>query len=230
MKSSTAILKIRDRLNKRDSQLGKNIKNEAIQESVNKAVIELARIFIKGNTQNKDSIEEVTSRVLDLQVLLKEEPLSFINKGLFVESEKLPLDFFHPIVLEVYGKKGECSYKVDSDLREEINSNKLLDDYTSQPSIDFNQSFHTIFSNRIRQYHNKDFDVTSLKLKYYRLPKFIIFPNTYQLDKSKGKDVTWEFKEDFCEIIIDAAVAIIAGDINDINAFQLAKQRVEQNN
>jgi hypothetical protein len=231
MKSSIALLKIRERLSKRDSQYSKNIKKEAIQESVNKAVLDLCRRLLRGKNLFFEQAEESETRVTDLQILISEPiPLRFSKKEGYVETEKIPSNFFKHIGLSVLAKKNECKDRVSSDFREYANAGDLLGDWTTEPSFDFDQSFHTIANDRIQQYHDDDFEVEKIDLYYYRIPKFIKFPNTFQPDGSLGNDDEWEFKEDFCELIIDEAVKIIAGDIESINQYQLAEKRVEENN
>ena len=43
-------------------------------------------------------------------------------------------------------------------------------------------------------------------------------------------DVQSEFKDDIVEVMIDEAVAILAGDIESMNQRQIEEQRVEKNN
>lgn len=231
MKSSIALLKIRERLNKRDSQYSKNIKKEAIQEAVNKARLELCRRLLRGNNIFQEQAEESETRVADLQILIsKPLPLTFSKKEGYVETEKIPKDYFKHIGLSVLAEKEGCKEYINSDFREYVNSGDLLRDWTTEPSFDFDQSFHTIASDKIQQYHNDDFEIEKIELHYYRFPKYIKFPNTYQDDGSNGNDDEWEFKEDFCELIIDEAVKIIAGDIESINQYQIAEKRIESNN
>lgn len=229
MKSSIALLKVRDRLNKRSSQANKNIRNEAIQESVNKVVLELCRRFIKGKSLGNESAEETKSRVSDLQVLLKNQDLSGRNKSDHFESLKIPSDFFEQVRIDVYAEKDGCTANVSSDFREEANARDLLSDSMASPSFELDQCFHTVFNNKIKVYHNDDFKVNKITLTYYKEPKYIRFPNTFQPDGVPSSDDTWEFKNDFCELIIDNAVKILAGDIESINVYQVTDQRIKEN-
>ena len=60
-----------------------------------KAISEWVRRQIHGKNQTQEGDEETAMRVDDLQVLLKSENLSFRNKGLYVETEKLPADYLY---------------------------------------------------------------------------------------------------------------------------------------
>lgn len=223
MKSSIALLKIRERLNKRSSQANKNIKNEAIQETVNKVLPEMCRNIIKTGS------EQTETRASDIQILLKTEPLGGKMKKEFFESVLIPEDYFAHVSLAVLGSKDGCKGSINSDLREEGNSQDLLKDWSSQPSFDFDQTFHTLFANKIKIYHNEDFIVEKGTLTYYRQPKYIRFPNTYQFDGRPGTDDTWEFRDDFCELIIDNAVLVIAGDIESQGVYQVTDKRIKEN-
>ncbi len=222
MKSSIALLKIRERLGKRSSQANKFVKNEAIQETVNKVVLERCRKIAK-------SAEETETDVSDLQVLLKTESLSGKMKDVHFETTKIPTDYFKHINVSPIAEKEECRATITSDLREESNSKELLGDWSSQPSFDLDQTFHTLFNNKIKVYHNKDFTITKVVLTYYKQPKYIRFPKTYQYDGLTAKDETWEFKDDFCELIIDDAVLVIASDIESGGVYQTTDKRIKEN-
>jgi hypothetical protein len=222
MKSSIALLKIRERLNKRSTQANKFVRNEAIQETINKVVLERCRKIAK-------SAEQTDEKALDLQVLLKTEELGGKMKDLYFESSKIPTDYFKHIHTEPIVTKDGCTGSISSDLREESNSKELLGDWSSQPSYELDQTFHTFFNNRIKVYHNKDFDVQKLYLTYYKQPKYIRFPKTFQYDGIIPKDETWEFKDDFCELIIDDAVLVIAADIESSGVYQATDKRIKEN-
>jgi hypothetical protein len=221
MKSSIALLKIRERLNKRSSQANKFVKNEAIQETVNKVVLERIRKIAKNS-------EDTETSVSDLQVLLKSESLSGKMQDVYFETTKIPTDYFKHINVSPLAEKDGCLGSITSDLREESSSKLLLADWSSQPSWDFDQTFHTLFNNKIRVYHNKDFVINKATLTYYKQPKYIRFPKTFQYDGLPAKDETWEFKDDFCELIIDDAVLVIAADIESKSVYQTTQERIKE--
>ena len=81
-------------------------------------------------------------------------------------------------------------------------------------------------SNKIRIYTNNKFELEDAVLTYYRKPQPIQF--TGCIDISTGiastTDVICEFKDDVTELMIDGAVAILAGDIESFNQMQRAQQ------
>ena len=69
-------------------------------------------------------------------------------------------------------------------------------------------------------------------MTYYRQPRNIELEgctDPYTLIVSPA-DVESEFKDDIVELIIDEAVSIIAGDINDVNQYVRGSANAEKNN
>lgn len=211
-------VKIDLRLNKSSSSDYDNIWSYVKQEAFNKGVNEWVRRQYHGNNQKQEGDEETLIRVDDLQVLLKKDNLTLRDKGLFVETNKLPSDYLYFKRLTPYVSKGDCSNVIiQSYLKEEANVDSLL----TMPSFDFEETFHTIIGNRLHVYHNKDFTIDKVELTYYRKPIFYDF---------KKLSTVVEFKDDICELLVDEACKIIASDIESLNAKALTESRVEINN
>ncbi len=213
-----ASAKIDLRLNKGASGDYDNLWSYQKQEAFNKGINEWIRRQKRGKNQTQEGDEETDTRVDDLQVLLKSEVLLSKNKGLFNQTSKLPADYLYFKRLTPIVSKGSCSnVRIKSHLREEAN----VDELTTLPSFNFEETFHTIINNRAHVYHNKDFTIESIELTYYRKPKFYNF---------KKLDTVIEFKDDVCEIFVDEACKILASDIESINQKNLAQERAEFNN
>lgn len=211
--------KIDIRLNKGASSDYDNIWPYVKQEAFNKAVNEWIRRQYRGNNSSHEGDEETITRVDDLQVLLKKDNLTIRDKGVFVESNKLPADYLYFKRLTPYVSKGNCtSILIKSHLREEANVDDLL---PSLPSFKFEETFHTMIGNRFHIYHNKDFTIDKVELTYYRKPLIYNF---------KKLDTIVEFKDDIADMLVDEACKIIASDIESLNAKALAESRVESNN
>lgn len=211
--------KIDIRLNKGASSDYDNIWSYVKQEAFNKAVNEWIRRQYRGNNISREGDEETTARVDDLQVLLKKDNLTIRDKGVFVESNKLPSDYLYFKRLTPYVSKGNCnSVTMKSHLREEANVDDLL---PSLPSFKFEETFHTIIGNKLHIYHNKDFKIDKIELTYYRKPVFYTF---------KKLDTILEFKDDIADMLVDECCKIIASDIESLNAKALTESRVEGNN
>ena len=210
--------KIDLRLNKGASGDYDNIWSYQKEEAFNKALNEWVRRQKRGKNVTQEGDEETVDRIDDLQILLKTEPLTTRNKGLFNQSNKLPSDYLYFKRLTPIVSKDECTgFLIKSHLREEAN----VDDLVTLPSFEFEETFHTLINNKAHIYHNKAFTIDSVTLTYYRKPKVYSF---------KKLDTVIEFKDDICELIIDDTCKILASDIESINQKNLAQERAENNN
>ena len=212
-------VKIDLRLNKSSSSDYDNLWSYVKQEAFNKAISEWVRRQVRGKNMTQEGDEESRARVDDLQILLKKDTVSFRDKGLYVETSKLPTDYLYFKRLTPYVSKGVCgSRPIDSHLKEEANVDKLL---KSVPSFKFEETFHTLIGNRAHVYHNEDFTVEKIELTYYRKP--VIY-------NAKKLSTVIEFGDDVCNMLVDDASRIIASDIESLNAKALTENRAESNN
>lgn len=231
MQASLIQIKIKERVNKGDSADYDNLECWQIREAYNKEQLEWTRRQIHGKNDTQEGDEESAQRVNDLQTLLQPATLEVRKNGVFFEAKHLPADllFLKRVTPVVSCKK--CKEKtIKSTLREEANVDEYLQDWSMQPSFEFEETFHTMINDTIRVYANGEFEVKEIKIVYYRIPRSINFGNCQQMDGSSGTEIDPEFKDDIVELIIDGAVSILAGDIESPNAMQITKQRSEINN
>lgn len=215
------VLKYQNRMNKSDSQDYDNLWWYQIEESYYKGMIEVIRSLKQGKNLKQEGDEETTDAVDNLQSLLKIDNLSFVNKDRYVECRKLPTDYLYFKRISPKCNKGECkNVYLKSQMREEANVDDLLIDYMTKPSFDMEQCFHTIAGNKVRIYHNDDFEIKEAVLTYYALPPRPTF--------DRNKAVTIDFKIDLAELFIDAGIRILSGDIESLNQKTLADERVEK--
>jgi hypothetical protein len=215
------VLKYQNRLNKSDSQDYDNLWWYQIEESFYKGMIETIRSLKQGKNPKQESDEETSDSVDNLQSLLKTDILPFTNKDRYVECKKLPTDYLYYKRVSPKCNKGTClNVQLKSYLREEANVDDLLIDYMTQPSFDMEQCFHTLAGDRIRIYHNNDFEIKEATLTYYAVPPRVTF--------DRNKAVTINFKVDLVELFIDAGIRILSGDIESLNQKALADERVEK--
>ena len=80
-----------------------------------------------------------------------------------------------------------------------------------------------MLSNKFRVYHNNDFEVNEVILTYYREPLKISC-------LKKDYDKVWEWKDDVARMIISEAVKILAGDTENVTAYEIANTNTENNN
>lgn len=215
--------KYKARLNKSDSSDYDNLWLYQIEETFNKGILEVVRRLKRGKNQTQEGDEETRDRIDDLQILLKDKLVSVGQYPIFVDTALFPSDYLYFKKITPLVTKGECKrVRIKSYLREEANADVLLSDWDSQPSFDFEETFHTITGNKVRIYHNNDFKVEEAILTYYKLPRFISF--------TKTKPVPLEFKDDVSEMMIDEGIKIMASDLESGNQKSFAEERTENNN
>lgn len=234
MNNTTLQLKIKQRLNKLDSQDYDNFECWQIVEAFNKGQVEWVRRQIQGVNIAKAGDEQTRMRISDLQILLKTEPLVMDTMDTYSQSQVIPSDFMYFKRVNIHAHKDCCETKNDMAviyLAEEENVPLLLGDDLKKPSFEWGETFCTFVGNRLRVYTGNDFDVKSAEIMYYRFPVNIqlagcVDPYTLQ---ASGADVECEFKDDIAEILIDEAVQILAGDIESITQYQIAQTNSQTN-
>lgn len=232
MLNSTISIKIKERLNKLDSNDYDNIECWQIVEAFNKAQVEWTRRQLHGINSVREGDEQSTRRKDDLQVLLSTHSLTLANKDYYY-SGKIPVEYLQWKRVDVYAKKDCCDKRrMTVYLAEEGNLNQLLRDVNKRPDFNWAETFATLKGDSVNIYTNNDFAVESADIVYYRQPikieiKGCVDPYTNQ---ASTVDIVCEFKDDIIELIIDEAVSIIAGDIESPNQFGRGTQNAERNN
>jgi hypothetical protein len=232
MLNSTIQIKIKERLNKLDSQDYDNINCWQISEAFNKAQVEWVRRQLHGINIVKEGDEGSTRRKDDLQVLLTTEGLSLTDKEYYYFGN-LPENYMQWKRVDVYAKKDCCDKRrMTVYLAEEESLNQLLRDNQKRPSFEWAETFATLIGNTTHIYTNDEFDIESANLIYYRQPRRIqISGCTNPYDNTVSTiNVDCEFKDDIVEVIIDEAASIIAGDIESGNQFSRGTETAERNN
>jgi hypothetical protein len=223
---------MKQRLNKLDSQDYDNIYCWQIVESFNKAQVEWIRRQLHGTNIVKEGDEQSTRRKDDLQALLVTQPISVTDKEYYYKGN-LPSNYLQWKRVDVYANKGCCDKRrMTVYLAEEGNLNQLLRDKSKQPNFEWAETFVTLIDNTIHVYTNNEFDIAETSLVYYRQPVKIQIENCS--DPYTGvistSDVQCELKDDIIELIIDEAVAILAGDIESGNQYSRNSEGAERNN
>jgi hypothetical protein len=232
MLNSTITIKLKQRLNKLDSQDYDNIECWQVVEAFNKAQVEWVRRQLHGINITKEGDEGSTRRKDDLHVLLVTENLNAVDAGIYYDGN-VPADYLQWKRVDVFAKKDCCDKRrMTVYLAEEGNLNQLLRDKAKQPSFEWAETFATLKGTKVNIYTNDEFEIDSASLIYYRQPRKIqilgcVDPYT---NTQTTQEVESEFKDDIIELIIDEAASIIAGDIESGNQFSRGTQGAERNN
>jgi hypothetical protein len=232
MLNSTIEIKIKQRLNKLDSQDYDNIECWQIVEAFNKAQVEWARRQLHGINIVKEGDEGSTRRKDDLQVLLDTQALNLFDKEYYYFGN-LPDDYLQWKRVDVYAKKDCCEKRrMTTYLAQEGDLNQLLRDKGKQPNFEWAETFATLIGNTTHIYTDGKFEIQNANLIYYRQPIQIQIQGC--VDPYTGvqstQNVECEFKDDIIEVIIDEAVSILAGDIESGNQFSRGTETAERNN
>lgn len=232
MLNSTITIKMKQRLNKLDSQDYDNITCWQVVESFNKAQVEWVRRQLHGINLVKEGDEQSTRRKDDLQKLLIKIPLTTVKKDVYYEGN-IPDNYLQWKRVDIYAKKECCNdRRMTVYLAEEGNLNQLLRDKSKQPSFDWAETFATLINNTVHLYTNNDFEISESELTYYRQPTKIQILNCSDpyTGITSTAEVECEFKDDIIELIIDEAVSILAGDVESGNQFSRGSDGAERSN
>jgi hypothetical protein len=232
MLNSTITIKIKQRLNKLDSQDYDNIECWQIVEAFNKAQVEWVRRQLHGINVVKEGDEQSTRRKDDLQILLETVPVNIADKEYYY-SGLLPDDYLQWKRVDVFADKDCCKKRpMMVYLAEEGNLRELLRDKSKQPNFEWGETFATLKGGDVNIYTNGDFDIQAADLIYYRQPIKIQILNCVDpyTNVASIANVECEFKDDIIELIIDETVSILAGDIESVNQFSRGTEGAERNN
>lgn len=225
-------IKIKERLNKLASFDYDNIECWQVAEAFNKAQLEWVRRQIHVTPNHKDSDESSKMQIDDIQNLLVSKPIVATKQELYYETQLLFDNYLYFKRVSIKAEKECCPAKMFTVyLDETADVDNLLSDEFKSPSWEWGETFCTMQSNRIRIYTNDKFDIVDPVLTYYRKPRNVEFANCVNISTGAlyTADVTCEFKDDVAELLVDATVAILAGDIESFNQMQVAQQRALNN-
>ena len=173
-------------------------------------------------------------RIDDLQILLTTQPLTGSNQTDYFLGTNFPTNYLEYKRVDA-DATNDCCKDVPRSmtvyLSEVANIDLIMRDPLKRPDFEWGETFCTLSNNMIKIY-KRDFDVINPRLSFYRKPRNIQIitcadPYTNAISTA---DVESEFKDDIIEVIIDEAVSIIAGDINDANQYIRGSGQADKNN
>ena len=234
MENSTLLIKLKQRLNKLDSNDYDNIECWQFIEAFNKEQIEWCRRNLHGGNMYKEGDELSKKRIDDLQPLLIELSLTGSTSDTYFETNNFPVDQYLEFKKVTAQAKDDCCNprSMTVYLAEEANVPLLLRDPLKNPDFEWGETFCTMLNNSIRIYRNTNFDIVDPVLTYYRKPtniQVLDCVNPYS-GLVSTQNVNCEFKDDLVEVMLDDTAALIAGDIENIYQQQRGTQAAERNN
>lgn len=224
--------KIQERLNKLDSSDYGNIQPWQIVEAFNKAQLQWVRRQLQGINQTKSGADGSIRRIDDLRFVLTSAPISVTDQGIYYEGI-IPSNYME--WSRVSGQAyNSCCPKRPLVIFLGGGDNRDLDlvNEGRKPNFEWATTFSSIQGNNIRIYTNDEFQLSDVVLTYYRYPTNIQIagtPDIYNPPAVSTIDVPSEAPEDVQEIMIEEAVSILAGDIQQYNVEQNTAQSVNTN-
>lgn len=237
MNNTTILIKVKERLNKLASNDYTNLQSWIIVEAFNKGQIQWCRRNLHGTNQKQEGADQSTSRLGDLQTLLTtSDKLVVTNKGIYSETSNTswPTNYLREERIALMVTKECCSTPKRMKVwwAEEANVDIYLSDAYKKPRYDWGETFAIIAGDKIKIYHNNEFDVDDLRFIYYRQPRPIQIIGVVNLVTGVPStvEVICEFSDDLTELLVDEAASILASDIESGFQVQRLKQEVENNN
>lgn len=219
-------LKFKERLNKLASLDYDNIDKWLIAEAFNKVQTEWTRTQLQGLNQKREGAESSRTLFDDLQVLLQPKPVVLKGRQLeeYFLTEVLPADYLYYSRLDVSAKSDCCPpRRMCAYLAEQSDLNDLLADDQRRPSFDWGETIFTMGGNTLQVYRD-GFTVEEVALQYFRKPRLVSFAGyTDPVTGLPSVESHCEFKDDIAEILVDLAVAVLAGDTENFNQMSRAK-------
>lgn len=233
MNNNLLQLKIKQRLNKLASLDYDNIECWQIQEAFNKAQLHWTRRHVHGINQRKEGAEESSGLIDDLQRLMIHQKISPEDKGIYWQID-LPDNYLYYVRTDIFAQTSCCPEKRMTVYEvEEANISIILGNDDKKPSFEWAETVATRINNKLRVYTNDEFDISQLYLIYYRKPLPIKIVGCIDLDTGNTVQASGqqecEFNDDIVEIIIDEAISILAGDLENVNQYQRQQQNVQIN-
>lgn len=235
MDNNTLLIKLKQRLNKLDSQDYDNIECWQFVEAFNKVQLDWCRRTLHGGNMYKEGDEMSKRRIDDLQPLLRELSLTGVVTDQYFEATNFPVNTYLEFKRISTDATSECCPDPRSMtvyLAEEANVTLLLRDPLKDPSFEWGETFCTFLGNKIRIYRKPDFNIVNPVLTYYQKPTYIqiqgcVDPYTGVVSAT---NVPCQFKDDLVEVLLDDTVSLIAGDIENIYQQQRGQGSAERNN
>jgi hypothetical protein len=221
MTVNTAYQFIKDRLNKNNSGENQGISKRQFVWAFN-----MAQLFWFDQRLKADSVDKIRQQELQ----------QFVEQVCLVPSEsktrnfvtiQLPSDYYYYI--RSYGEAKDCdNVNIYASLVEEGNVSALLSDEFSRPSLEWEETFSTVASDKLRFYTGGEFNVSQVVLDYYRCPKEIDMEDI--VDVVVHSNVDPEISKSSIYEVLNLTALILSGDIGDANSFKAISTYLQQFN
>lgn len=227
MNVDIVLFKLRQAVNKLDSQDYDNIENYVLLDYFNKCQLLYLREQLRGYNLSKDGDEGSKINLNSFQQLITTQLYSYTsaNKKEQYYWSILPSDYYLIKRVDITAEKDDC-HCIANNFRLYLAENYMCTEYyydaMKSPNFDWRETFYTIANNELRVYY-KDFLIKDVSVTYYRKPRVVEKNGEFStfLNLVSVSDVDPELADDVVENIIQMAASHIAGDIQDQISYQV---------
>jgi hypothetical protein len=229
MTTRDVIIKVKKRVNKDDTEDFDNLSLFSIIEAFNKAQLNIVNYLTGQRNQYQQGSEATIEIINKLNILINKKPkeLSLTKEKDFYFTEDFPEDFFKYVSSYSIGYNDKCSEKTIFHLpSEEANIQLIKKNENQNASFEWAEAPLTIAENTLKIHTDNKFALKKAYLTYYRYPVEIDISGYIKEDGSNSTTVNPELPKAVVELIIDEAVRIIQGDIQNPFGIQVASQNL----
>ena len=159
-------------------------------------------------------------------LLVNDKQLTVKDNRQTYTSYSLPVDYFDFSNVSIQASSSCCpkvrmtAFEVKSENREE-----LLTDEFNKPSIDYAETFYYFSDNSILIYKD-NFDISNVKLTYYRYPRLVDIGGYINLNNAPSTDIHPEFDDKVVNRIIIGMAKEFSAINSDSGQYNADKDRL----
>lgn len=236
MQSIEAYKKFLLKFNKNDTNSNVNISKGEFVLIFN----EQARKWLRDKIEQKQS----SDKILDIsELLVLDTPLVLLNSTDTSTDFTLPVDYFDYVSSKSIAKKviqyvasdgtpqkQTCSRLLYNWNIKPKNVNTFLEDENNRPSFEFEETIITTYGGTAIKVYKRDFDISKIKLDYYKNPPQIDLAGYIKIDGSQSTNIDPIFTDVNTEQIINRCVEEATGNYQDGDGLTFAKQKSAKGN
>jgi hypothetical protein len=232
MTVQTLIVKIKQRINKLDSQDYDNLEIWQVLEYYNRAQKLFVRQNLHGLNTYREGDENSKRRIDDFSRLITSIKPVLTKKDIYYEFPLPVSNYMYFKRIDITAKHCDKERSMVCYLGQMSNVNNYLVNYQKKPDFVWGETFATMSNGNVQVYTNGEFDISSLTFYYYRYPVDVAMANNFSLEYNSvvPNDIHPELPDDLVEVIISHAASLIGGDLKDDFGFQVGKSVSAEHN
>lgn len=159
-------------------------------------------------------------------LLTLKKKLTVNNKTTTHDNYKLPEDFFDHSNLDVYAKTECCGEdRLKTFEAKSEDENELYYDKFNEPSFPFRETYYTLSNNNVAIF-KKDFEISKVKLSYYRYPREIDIEGYIRSDGTNSQNINPDLDDKVVNRILIATAKNFAANKGDSQEYQINSDRL----